>query len=91
MISTLSTGFCVERHDIIKTFKSEPYWTIDVILKLDTFFQRSSPSVSMQASILVSETRTISLSWERVRLFDREAVDVFFHKVQDCSSAKYFT
>nr|CAG4647659.1 EOG090X00WU [Moina brachiata] len=41
-----------------------------------------------QASVQVSESRTLSLSWERVKLFDREAVDVFFQKIQDCNSAK---
>lgn len=30
LLNSLFTGFCVERHDTIKTFQPEPFWVIQI-------------------------------------------------------------
>lgn len=62
---TPTLAFCVNRHDEIQTFKSEPYWVVRV--------QAEPPGGSGGAAL--------DLEWERSRVFDREAADVLLHLV----------
>jgi len=65
-------GFCVERHDQIQTFKPEPYWVLQV--QADT-----APGTD--------QNKTLSLEWERVRLFDKEVAVTFQQMIKQFTSA----
>ena len=65
-------GFCVERHDLITTFKPEPYWVLQTTLEISSG----------------ESTRKLSLEWERMRCFDKEVAVMFMNQVKSQSQAK---
>ena len=69
---TPTLGFCVERHDQIQTFKPEPYWVLQV--QADT-----APGTD--------QNKTLSLEWERVRIFEKEVAVTFQQMIKQFTSA----
>ncbi|CAG8791294.1 11790_t:CDS:10, partial [Racocetra persica] len=71
---TPTLSFCVSRHDQIKSFSPEPFWTLSV-------------SVTKQGTNGVQLGPEIHLSWERARVFDKNVATTYQTMVRECKEA----
>ncbi|CAG0894470.1 unnamed protein product [Cyprideis torosa] len=74
---TPTLGFCVERHDIIQTFKPEPYWVVQVSVKGQDQEESNGDPIP-----------NVTLSWNRVRLFDRDIAVALMNQIKGIEEAK---
>ncbi|CAG8615508.1 2545_t:CDS:10, partial [Dentiscutata erythropus] len=72
---TPTLSFCVSRHDQIKSFSPETYWTLSV-------------SVAKQGSNGEQYDPEIHLHWERVKVFDKHVATMFQIMVRGYKEAK---
>jgi DNA topoisomerase III len=64
---TPTLGFCVERHDEIKTFSPEPFWSLDV---------------SVEVGNSTGAGRVVRLNWTRQRVFDEDVAQTLLHTLR---------
>ncbi|CAG8644563.1 6436_t:CDS:10 [Cetraspora pellucida] len=72
---TPTLSFCVSRHDQIKSFSPEPFWTLSV-------------SVAKQGANGEQCGSEIHLSWEKARVFDKHVATTIQSMVRKCKEAK---
>lgn len=64
---TPTLGFCVQRHDEIQSFTSEPFWSLDIALEV----------------MINGNIKKVPVNWSRGRLFDQNIVETFGYMVHN--------
>lgn len=75
---TPTLGFCVERHDEIKTFTPEPFWSLDLAVEVAAEGGGGGGG---------GPARMVRLDWARRRVFDEDVAQALLHTLRPAGSS----